>query len=231
MFESNKKLTVEEIKDLYPGIRLIEGYDEAIVGVVTASNDEFVPVYDTFKIIDIISKMGFKSKKELNEYFSKLVDNSKATGIGPLFMQSIKVKTPKTRSDIEYVDEVFANEDKAWAEWKDDSDSDSGSDSEEELPYGYTYADEDSDSDYEDIEDNSDEYEDDYDDEDDDEEANSFLQITMHIGSNDPKECKMTTNPNKVKDALFTLFPNLTNLELIKEIKFYFNDSNREDKD
>ena len=226
MFESNKKLTVEEIKDLYPGIRLIEGYDEAIVGVVTASNDEFVPVYDTFKIIDIISKMGFKSKKELNEYFSKLVDNSKATGIGPLFMQSIKVKTPKTRSDIEEIDDMFAQEDKAWVEWEDDS----GSDSEEELPYGYTYADEDSGSDYEDIEDNSDEYEDDYDD-DDDEDANSFLQITMHIGSNDPKECKMTTNPNKVKDALFTLFPNLTNLELIKEIKFYFNDSNREDKD
>lgn len=225
MFESNKKLTVQEIKDLYPGIRLIEGYDAAIVGVVTASNDEFVPVYDTFKIIDIISKMGFKSKKELNEYFSKLVSDSKASGIGPLFMQSVKVKTPKAKSDIEEIDELFAEEQKGWSEWEDEG----YSDSEEEIPFGYTYADEeDSGSDYEEVEDNSDEYEDDYDDED---EENPFLQITMHIGSNNPKECKMTSNPTKVKDALFMLFPNLTDLALIKEIKFYFSDSNHEDQD
>jgi hypothetical protein len=236
MFESNKKLTVEEIKGLYPNISLIEGYDEALVGVVTAPNDEFVPVYDTFVMIDIIARMGFKSKSELNSYFSNLVSTARGSGFGPLFMQSVKVKSNKDKEDpnvgkVLYFDEE--DDEKNSFNWEKDLNSDSDSDEaydssdSEELPFGYAYAeDSDSGSDYDILEDNSEEFDDEYDDEDDDDTP--FMQITMHIGANDPKMCRITSNPNKVKDALFMLFPNLTKLDLIKEIKFYFKDDDEE---
>ena len=239
MFESNKKLTVEEIKGLYPNISLIEGYDEALVGVVTAPNDEFVPVYDTFVMIDIIARIGFKSKSELNSYFSNLVNKARGSGFGPLFMQSVKVKSDKEDPNVGkvlYFDEDVNNKD--WFNWEKDLNSDSDSDSDEaydssdseELPFGYAYADDsDSESDYDIVEDNSDEFDNDYDDEDEDDKDAPFMQITMHIGANDPKMCRITSNPNKVKDALFMLFPNLTKLDLIKEIKFYFKDDETED--
>ena len=229
MFESNKKLTAEELKGLYPKISLIEGYDRALVGVVTAPNDEFLPVYDTFIMIDIIAEMGFESKEALNEYFTKLVEKSKSGGFGPLFMHTVKVREPKVNKESEEVsDDIFADEEKPWGTWESESDSDSSSDSDENfeasfeaLGYESSYdSDSDSDSDSEDAviyEDNSDEYEDDY-----DGEKPPFLQITMHIADNDPDMCQITPNPSKVRDALFMLFPSLNRLDIIKEIKVYF---------
>jgi hypothetical protein len=223
MFESNKKLTAEELKGLYPKISLIEGYDRALVGVVTAPNDEFLPVYDTFIMIDIIAEMGFESKEALNEYFTKLVEKSKSGGFGPLFMHTVKVREPKVNKDSEEVsDDIFAEEEKPWGTWESESDSDSDSDSEyDALDYESSFeSDSDSDSDSEDnviYEDNSDEFEDRY-----DGEKPPFLQITMHIADNDPDMCQITPNPSKVRDALFMLFPSLSRLDIIKEIKVYF---------
>jgi len=217
MFQSNNKLTAKELKGLYPGICLIEGYDEAFVGVVTAPSDEFIPVYDTFILIDVISRLGFTSKKELNEYFIKLVKETRGSGLGPMFMQSAKIKKVSNVEHDDEVDDVFTSDDEAWSE---DSSSDSDSDSyeEEDLPFGYKYADSDSGSDSSiEEEDNSDEYETKY-----DKSGGPFLQISVHIGNNDPEECQITSSPKDVKDAIRLLFPNLTKLEIVKEIKFLF---------
>jgi hypothetical protein len=218
MFQSNKKLTAKELKGLYPGISLIEGYDEALVGVVTAPSDEFIPVYDTFTLIDVISRLGFTSKKDLNDYFVKLVQATKGDGLGPMFMQSAKIKKVNNVEHDDEVDDVFNSDDEAWSE---DSSSDSDSYEEEELPFGYKYADSDSDSDSgiesSIEEDNSDEYETKY-----DKEGGPFLQLSVHIGNNDPDECQITSNTKDVKDAIRLLFPHLTRLEVVKEIKFLF---------
>ncbi len=225
--DKKKRLTEEELLGLYPGLKLLEGYNTAFVGVISAPNDEFLPVYDTFKLIDIISAKEFSSKDQVHSYFDKIVKEARRdNGIGPLFMQSVAISTNDNDSineilgddlgsDSDSDSDSFVSESDHAYEWESDSDSDSDFDSEEALIVYESGSDSDSGSDYEEI--SGEEYEDDPD-------GYSYLQVTVHIGTNDPEDCKITSKVDNVKQALALLFPNLDRLELIKEMKFYFAD-------
>ena len=169
MSKSSKLVTAEELKNLYPGLSLLEGYDAALVGVVASADNSFIPVYDTFAIIDIIYNMGFESKEDLKSYFFNLVNESKKGGIGPMFIQSAKLHTknskghkkpPKPPISFDPKDtEIFSEEENKILEealdsleamdtedsvWHDEDDSDFGAYVDEEdldPPFGYKYTD------------------------------------------------------------------------------------------
>lgn len=236
MYESNKKLTEQELKGLYPGVELLEGYNEALIGVVTAPGDQCVPVYDTFKVIDIISRREFKNKEEVGTYFNDLVSKAKdKDGFGPLFLQTVRIKKD-SKAGESVADELFAED-------KDDNSDDIGNMPSwmEELAgapdsgvydMGHSYKDEDSDSDSdadwheeEDYDSDSDSGSD-YEVVDEDEfgpEGGSTLQVSVHIGTNDPSYCKITSSIDDVKKAISLLFPKIPRLDMVKEMKFYFD--------
>lgn len=243
MFESNKKLTADELRDLYPGVVLLEGYDRALIGVLAAPNDTFIPVYDTFALIDVISKKGFESKEELNAYFTKLVDSAKAGNLGPMFVQSVRLredsKDKDTSKDEDEVDSLFIdNEDDSdsdsdsQSDWKDSDSNDFGTediggdskydydDDEEDPPFGYKYVDDDSDSDI------LSEYE--------EEGKDHYLEIEVHVSDHEPGECKINNNVDDIKQALSLFFPNLSDLKVVKQIKFFVinaKDTNTDEDD
>ena len=230
MFESNKRLTADELQNLYPGIVLLEGYDSALMGVLAAPNDSFIPVYDTFALIDVISKKGFESKEELNAYFTKLVDSAKSGNLGPMFVQSVRLKTRSDNKD-KYDDDgeedtLFVDDDSSdsdsdsQSDWKDpdsndfgmedisgDSEYDYEDDDEEDPPFGYKYVDDDSDSDIlsEHEEDNKEHY----------------LEIEVHVTDHEPGECKVNNSVEDIKQAISLFFPKLSDLRIVKQIKFF----------
>lgn len=230
MFESNKRLTADELQNLYPGIVLLEGYDSALMGVLAAPNDSFIPVYDTFALIDVISKKGFESKEELNAYFTKLVDSAKAGNLGPMFVQSVRLKTSSDNKD-KYDDDgeedtLFVDDDSSdsdsdsQSDWKDpdsndfgmedvsgDSEYDYEDDDEEDPPFGYKYVDDDSDSDI------LSEHE--------EENKEHYLEIEVHVTDHEPGECKVNNSVEDIKQAISLFFPKLSDLRIVKQIKFF----------
>ena len=105
--DKKKRLTEEELLGLYPGLKLLEGYNTAFVGVISAPNDEFLPVYDTFKLIDIISEKEFSTKDQVHSYFDRIVKEARRdNGIGPLFMQSVTINT----NDSAGIDEILGDD-------------------------------------------------------------------------------------------------------------------------
>jgi hypothetical protein len=169
MSKSSKFVTAEELKNLYPGLSLLEGYDEALIGVVASEGGSFIPVYDTFAVIDVIYNMGFESKEDIKSYFFNLINDSKKDGIGPMFIQSARLstkkskghnKSPKPPISFDSKDtEIFSEEENKILEealdsledmdtedsvWHDEDDSDFGAYvAEEDLdpPFGYKYTD------------------------------------------------------------------------------------------
>lgn len=230
MFESNKRLTADELQNLYPGIVLLEGYDSALMGVLAAPNDSFIPVYDTFALIDVISKKGFESKEELNAYFTKLVDSAKAGNLGPMFVQSVRLKTSSDNKD-KYDDDgeedtLFVDDDSSdsdsgsQSDWKNpdsndfgmedvsgDSEYDYEDDDEEDPPFGYKYVDDDSDSDI------LSEHE--------EENKEHYLEIEVHVTDHEPGECKVNNSVEDIKQAISLFFPKLSDLRIVKQIKFF----------
>lgn len=108
MKKHGSRMTASELKSLYPDIKLMEGYDAAFVGVVPAPQSGCIAVYDSTKIIDILSMSGFTTQKDLVAHFEKVVASAQVKDgngrIGPLFMQSVVIReenTHLTEADLE----------------------------------------------------------------------------------------------------------------------------------
>ena len=230
MKHKRNHMTAEAITQLYPNIKLMKGFDRAFVGVVPAPASGTIAVYDSMEIIKILYEKGFKSKYKLSEYFEKTVKDSQTKGaVGPLFMQcsaiipsSGDVSTKPYMSD-EQMEEALGilGNDKVDSDNDSDSDSDSES-SEWHVDYdlgdhkgregepGY-------DSDYsfnedQDMEDSG------Y----DSDPSDSYMEITVDIGVNDPDDCEICNDVDKIRQAMRIIFPKLPRLELISEANFVF---------
>ena len=224
-------MTVDELKQLYSKIGLMEGYDSAIVGIVPSPDNSCIAVYDSMKIISMLGKHGFKSQKELIDHFNSMVESAqKNSKIGPLFMQMVAIRPEyedpeglvgsedDEKSIMDYEQDFDPNyDDKPFPDY-DDEDSDSSSDSDIE------YID-DSDSDS-----GSEEYYEEEILEDYDEDPDApYMEITVDIGTNDPKECQIVRSSEKIKEAIGMIFPNLPRLDMVAKAKFVLR--NIEDMD
>ena len=58
----------EEMNELYPDILIMDGYDDALIGVGERCGSEPIAVYDTDKIIKINMSQGMTEEEAL-EYF------------------------------------------------------------------------------------------------------------------------------------------------------------------
>ena len=224
-------MTVDELKQLYPKIGLMEGYDNAIVGIVSSPDNSCIAVYDSMKIISMLGERGFKSQKDLIDHFNGMVESAqKNSKIGPLFMQMVSIKPEyedaeeliglddDEKSIMDYEQDFDPSyDDKPFPDY-DDEDSDSSSDSDIE------YID-DSDSDI----DSEEYYEEDILEEYDDDPDAPYMEITVDIGTNDPKDCQIVRSAEKIKEAIGMIFPSLPRLDMVAKAKFVLR--NIEDMD
>jgi hypothetical protein len=263
MKKRSNSMTLTELKSLYPDIKLMDGYDAAFVGVVPAPQSGCIAVYDSTKIIDILSESGFTTQKDLVAHFEKVVSSAQIKDgsgkIGPLFMQSVTIRDEEsntiTEADLEEhrarIERHRREDEEEEAEWHtdyglegeegqegepgdddfdDDSDSESDSDSDSEHYYigeiTFEEAEEQEESD---------------DDEDDDDLADSgydeepeapYMEIIVEIGLNSPKDCMITRDVRKIKEAMRLIFPKLPRLDMISKANFILRElSDLEDAD
>lgn len=225
-------MTVEELKQLYPAIGLMDGYDGAIVGIVPSPDNSCVAVYDSMKIISMLGDRGFKSQQELIDHFNNMVASAqKNSKIGPLFMQMVSIKpeyddmadwieAEDDRPILDYEEDFDPNhEDKPFPDYEEEDEDDS---SDSDIEY---LDDSDSDSDSDSGEYIEEEVLEDYD---EDPDA-PYMEITVDIGTNDPRECQIVRSAEKIKEAIGLIFPNLPRLDMISKAKFYLR--NLEDMD
>lgn len=266
MKKRSTRMTLTELKSLYPDIKLMEGYDAAFVGVVPAPQSGCIAVYDSTKIIDILSESGFTTQKDLVAHFEKVVSSAQIKDgsgkIGPLFMQSVTIRGEEsntlTEADLEEhrarIEKNKREDEEEESEWHtdydlegekgqegepgdDDADFDDDSDSE---------SDSDSDSEHYDIgditfEESDDDDDEEDEDEDDDDLADSgydeepeapYMEIIVEIGLNSPKDCMITRDVRKIKEAMRLIFPKLPRLDMISKANFILRDlSDLEDAD
>ena len=261
MRKRSTRMTLKELKSLYPDIKLMEGYDAAFVGVVPAPQSGCIAVYDSTKIIDILSESGFTTQKDLLAHFEKVVSSAQIKDgsgkIGPLFMQAATIRDEEsntiTEADLEEhrarIERHRREDEDEDAEWHVDyglegeegqegepGESDSGSDSDSEH---YDIGDitfEEADDD-----DDDDEYDDDEDEDEDDDLADSgydsepeapYMEIIVEIGLNSPKDCMITRDVKKIKEAMRLIFPKLPRLDMISKANFILRElSELEDAD
>lgn len=62
-----KKLELEEIAELYPELIVADGFDDAILGVISVSNT-FHILYDSDKCVEILVEDHSMSMEEAHEY-------------------------------------------------------------------------------------------------------------------------------------------------------------------
>lgn len=206
-------MSVLDLKQLYPTIELMDGYDAAFVGIVPGQDGSCLAVYDSMKIVNMLHKKGFSSQEELLSHFEKMVSSAqKVKKVGPLFMQytliSETIALDQDEDDeIEIDDEDEDEEDAEEDGWNSDSDSDSdhdwndGDDPGEEGEEG---------------EEGNDLEESGY----DEDVAEPYMEITVDIGINDPDHCVLNSNANKIKEAIRIIFPNLPRLDMVGKAKF-----------
>ena len=244
MRKRRARMTVQELRSLYPDIKLMEGYDKAFVGVVPAPSGGCIAVYDSTKIISILSDAGFTTQEELVNHFEKVVASAQIKDgggkIGPLFMQSVSLIE---ESSVHEITEADLEEHRARIERNKEDDSEDGwhvdydleGEKGEEGPQGIS--DSDSDSEHYDIgditfegSDDEDEDEDDYEDDDEDpdlaesgydsEPEHPYMEIVVEIGRNSPDDCMITRSVRKIKEAMRLIFPNLPRLDMISKASF-----------
>lgn len=258
MRKRSTRMTLNELKSLYPDIKLMEGYDAAFVGVVPAPQSGCIAVYDSTKIIDILSQSGFTTQKDLVAHFEKVVSSAQIKDgsgkIGPLFMQSVIIRDEEsntiTEADLEEhrarIERHRREDEEEEAEWhidyglegekgqegepgESDSDSDSDSDSEHYDIGDITFEDsDDDDDDYEDEDEDNDLEDSGY----DNEPEAPYMEIVVEIGFNSPDDCMITREVRKIKDAMRLIFPKLPRLDMISKATFIFRElSELEDDD
>ena len=246
MKHKRNHMTAEALTKLYPNIKLMKGFDRAFVGVVPAPASGTIAVYDSMEIIKILYEKGFKSKYKLSEYFEKTVKDSQTKGaVGPLFMQCSAIipssgdASTKPYMSDEQMEEALGilghDKDEDLDELTSALDKDTGYDSAEwhtdygmgeekgqEGEPGYdSDSDSDSDSDY--SYDNDDEDDEDLEDSGyDSDPSDSYMEITVDIGINDPDDCMICKDVDKIRHAMRMIFPKLPRLELISEANFVF---------
>lgn len=256
MRKRTARMTLKELKSLYPDIKLMEGYDEAFVGVVPAPQSGCIAVYDSTKIIDILSESGFTTQKDLVAHFEKVVASAQIKDdsgkIGPLFMQAVTMRDEESPSTLTEADleehralmERHSQEDED-AEWhvdhglegergqegepgESDSDSDSDSDSEHYDIGNITFEEFDDDDDDDDDEEDDDLSDSGY----DDEPEAPYMEIIVEIGLNSPDDCMITRNVSRIKEAMRLIFPKLPRLDMISKASFILRElSDLEDAD
>jgi hypothetical protein len=213
MSNKRNRMSVGDLKRLYPTIELMEGYDRAFVGIVPAPDGGCLAVYDSMKIVSMLHKQGFSSQEALLAHFEGMLASAQKTKkVGPLFMQATSIIDPTATEQEDDDDEVDAFND---LEWEDSSDSDSESDSD---------SDSDSDHDWNDGDDpgeEGEEGEEGIEDSGYDEDVSEpYMEITVDIGINDPDHCVLNSNANKIKEAIRIIFPNLPRLDMVGKAKF-----------
>jgi len=220
---------------------------------VPAPQSGCIAVYDSTKIIDILSESGFTTQKDLVAHFEKVVASAQIKDdsgkIGPLFMQAVTMRDEESPSALTEADleehralmERHSQEDED-AEWHVDhglegetgqegepGESDSDSDSEHYDIGDITF--EDSDDDDEDDDDDDDD-EDLLDSGYDDEPEAPYMEIIVEIGLNSPDDCMITRNVSRIKEAMRLIFPKLPRLDMISKASFIFRElSDLEDDD
>jgi len=254
MRKRSTRMTLNELKSLYPDIKLMEGYDAAFVGVVPAPQSGCIAVYDSTKIIDILSQSGFTTQKDLVAHFEKVVSSAQIKDgsgkIGPLFMQSVIIRDEEsntiTEADLEEhrarIERHRREDEEEEAEWHIDyglegekgqegepGESDSDSDSEHYDIGDITFEDsDDDDNDYEDEDEDNDLEDSGY----DNEPEAPYMEIVVEIGFNSPDDCMITREVRKIKDAMRLIFPKLPRLDMISKATFIFRElSELEDDD
>jgi len=246
-------MTLKELRSLYPDIKLMEGYDEAFVGVVPAPQSGCIAVYDSTKIIDILSESGFTTQKDLVAHFEKVVASAQIKDdsgkIGPLFMQAVTMRDEEsntiTEADLEEhrarIERHRREDEEEEAEWHVDhglegetgqegepGESDSDSDSEHYDIGDITFEDSDDDDEDDDDDDDKDLLDSGY----DDEPEAPYMEIIVEIGLNSPDDCMITRNVSRIKEAMRLIFPKLPRLDMISKASFIFRElSDLEDAD
>lgn len=245
------RMTLKELKSLYPDIKLMEGYDEAFVGIVPAPQSGCIAVYDSTKIIDILSASGFTTQKNLVDHFEKIVSSAQikdgASKIGPLFMQAVFLRNEDddtiTTEDFEEHRagvEKDKREDEN-AEWhvdyglegekgKEGEQGDSTSSSELYDMGNITFKgsdDDDDDEDDEDLDEDNDLSDSGY----DSEPKAPYMEIVVEIGFNSPKDCMITRDAKDIKEAMRLIFPRLPRLDMISKANFIFRELSDLDDD
>jgi hypothetical protein len=54
----------------------------------------------------------------------------------------------------------------------------------------------------------------------DEDVSEPYMEITVDIGTNDPDDCMINKNANKIKEAIRIIFPNLPRLDMVGKAKF-----------
>ena len=207
-------MSVGDLKRLYPTIELMDGYDGAFVGIVPAPDGGCLAVYDSMKIVNMLHKKGFSSQEALLAHFEGMLASAQKTKkVGPLFMQSTSIIDPTAteQEDDDDDDEVEAFEEESG--WEDSSDSESDSDSDSDSDHDWNDGDdpgEEGEEGEEGLEDSG--YDEDV--------SEPYMEITVDIGTNDPDDCIINSNANKIKEAIRTIFPNLPRLDMVGKAKF-----------
>lgn len=207
-------MTIAQLKELYPNVGLMEGYDSAVVGIVPSTDNGCVVVYDSMKVISLLVNHKFYSQEELITHFNAMVSSAqKNSKVGPLFMQMVAIK-PEYDDMASWIEADDSDSDSDYeVEYEDDEEDDEeGSDSEESdwhIDHGLEG---------EEGEEGEDgEYEDEYDDDDPDA---PYMEIIVDIGTNNPKECQITRSTENIKDAISLIFPNLPRLDMVSKARF-----------
>lgn len=224
MSSKRNRMSALDLKRLYPTIGLIEGYDKAFVGIVPSPEGGCLAVYDSMKIISMLHKKGFSSQEELLSHFETMLASAqKIKKIGPLFMQPTLISVNGNTEEVE--EEEEGNEIEAFYE-DDEEEEDEEEEDEEELWSDDSDSDSDSDSDHDwndgdDPGEEGEEGEDGIEDSGYDEDVSEpYMEITVEIGTNDPDDCVINNNANKIKEAIRTIFPNLPRLDMVGKAKF-----------
>jgi len=62
-------ISLSQISECEPGCLIVDGFDDAIIGLVELSDGEKVVLYDTYKCIDVLKVNGEMAEEDAWDYF------------------------------------------------------------------------------------------------------------------------------------------------------------------